>query len=84
MTTRKQQSELNAAVEECDRTQYEINVLNLQMKTVRLGLVKIKRHVNNAVYADFTARYRRNARRRQSPQPPAPGKHKEARTNRQS
>ena len=59
MTTHKLRSELNAAVEECDRAQYELNVLNLQMKITRVALVKIKQHVNRAMFADFVARHHR-------------------------
>ena len=59
MTTHKLRSELNAAVEECDRAQYELNVLHLQMKITRMALIKVKQHVNRAMFADFAARHQR-------------------------
>ena len=59
MTTHKLRSELNAAVEECDRAQYELNVLHLQMKITRMALIKVKQHVNRAMFADFAARHHR-------------------------
>ena len=58
MTTHKLRSELNAAVEECDRAQYELNVLHLQMKITRMAIIKVKQHVNRAMFADFAARHR--------------------------
>ena len=59
MTTHKLRSELNSAVEECDRAQYELNVLHLQMKITRMAIVKVKQHVNRAMFADFVARHHR-------------------------
>ena len=63
MTTHKLRSELNAAAEECDRAQYELNILNLQMKATRMAIVKVKQHVNRAMFADFVARHHRFRKR---------------------